>query len=51
MCGSAANVSTTNQSPQHRCAFQFHVAPADVGELTTRQCLAIFGSEGKMVTC
>ncbi len=41
----------TNQSAQRRRALQFHYAPGDAGTLTTQQRLAIFGSEGKNVTC
>lgn len=41
----------TNVTNQRRRALQFHYAPSDAGTLTTEQRLAIFGSEGKDVTC
>jgi len=40
-----------NNSPHRRRALQFHYAPADITKTATSERLAIFGSEGKNVTC
>lgn len=41
----------TNHSPNRRRAMQFHYAPADSRAVPTEQRLAVFGTEGKDVTC
>ena len=41
----------TNHSPTGRRAMQFHYAPADGRDITEGDRLAIFGTEGKDVTC
>ena len=41
----------TNRSAQRRRALQFHYAPADAVKVDTAQRLALFGPEGKDVTC
>ena len=38
-------------SPQRRRALQLHYIPASVGRITTEERMAVFGSEGKDVTC
>lgn len=35
----------------HRRALQFHYAPAGADRVSTEQRMAVFGSEGKSVTC
>jgi phytanoyl-CoA hydroxylase len=40
-----------NSSTQRRRAVQFHYAPADAVKTSTEERLAIFGEEGKDVTC
>jgi phytanoyl-CoA hydroxylase len=40
-----------SRSPQRRRALQFHYKPADAAQIGPEQRLAIFGSEGKDVTC
>lgn len=40
-----------NNSPQRRRALQFHYRPAGTPATTSEQRLAVFGSEGKDVTC
>ncbi len=40
-----------SRSPQRRRALQFHYKPANAGQITSEQRLAIFGSEGKDVHC
>ncbi|MCZ7645490.1 MAG: phytanoyl-CoA dioxygenase family protein [Planctomycetota bacterium] len=41
----------TNHSDQRRRALQFHYAPANVSKMKTEERLAIYGSEGKDVSC
>jgi len=41
----------TNHSPKGRRAMQFHYAPADGRAIATEDRMAIFGTEGKDVTC
>jgi len=41
----------TNHSPKRRRAVQFHYRPASAQKTTTEERLAVFGSEGKNVTC
>ncbi len=41
----------TNYSPHRRKALQFHYAGASCGKTSTAERLAVFGSEGKDVTC
>lgn len=41
----------TNRSDQRRWAVQFHYAPAGAVKWSSQQRMAIFGSEGKDVTC
>jgi len=41
----------TNFSPNRRRALQFHYAPQSATKTTTAERLAIFGSEGKNVSC
>lgn len=41
----------TNHSPKGRRAMQFHYAPADGRDIAEEDRLAIFGTEGKDVTC
>ncbi len=41
----------TNRSPKGRRAMQFHYAPADGRDIAEADRLAIFGTEGKDVTC
>lgn len=41
----------TNHSPNRRRAMQFHYAPADGKAVPTESRLAVFGTEGKDVTC
>ena len=41
----------TNSSPYRRRAVQFHYAPDSAQKTTTEERVAIFGSEGKNVTC
>jgi phytanoyl-CoA hydroxylase len=40
-----------NASPQRRRALQFVYVPASCGKISTPERLAVFGSEGKDVTC
>jgi phytanoyl-CoA hydroxylase len=40
-----------NDSPKRRRALQFVYVPADAGRITPAERLAVFGSEGKDVTC
>lgn len=40
-----------SRSPQRRRALQFHYKPAGATQIAAEQRLAIFGSEGKDVTC
>jgi phytanoyl-CoA hydroxylase len=40
-----------SRSPQRRRALQFHYKPASVEQIAPEQRLAVFGSEGKDVTC
>ena len=40
-----------NRSEKRRRALQFHYHPKGVGAITTEERLAVFGSEGKDVTC
>jgi phytanoyl-CoA hydroxylase len=40
-----------NASHERRRALQFVYVPASVGKISTPERLAIFGSEGKDVTC
>jgi phytanoyl-CoA hydroxylase len=40
-----------SRSPQRRRALQFHYKPAGAGQIAAEQRLAIFGSEGKDVSC
>jgi len=40
-----------SRSPQRRRALQFHYKPASATQIAAEQRLAIFGSEGKDVTC
>jgi phytanoyl-CoA hydroxylase len=40
-----------NTTPHRRRALQFHYFPARVKETTSQERLAVFGSEGKDVTC
>ena len=40
-----------NRSPHRRRAVQFHYKPASVDETSAEERLAVFGSEGKDVTC
>jgi len=40
-----------NFSPRRRRALQFHYAPAAAVKIATAERLAVFGSEGKNVTC
>ena len=40
-----------SRSPQRRRALQFHYKPASVAQIAAEQRLAIFGSEGKDVSC
>lgn len=40
-----------NSSPNRRRALQFHYAPAGITKTTQEQRMAVFGSEGKDVTC
>jgi phytanoyl-CoA hydroxylase len=40
-----------SRSPQRRRALQFHYKPAGVAQIAPEQRLAIFGSEGKDVSC
>lgn len=39
------------RSPRRRRALQFHYIPARTGRITEDQRMAVFGSEGKDVTC
>jgi len=41
----------TNNSPKRRRAVQFHYAPASLQKTAKEERLAIFGAEGKDVTC
>lgn len=41
----------TNHSPKRRRALQFHYAPASAQKSPPEERLAVFGSEGKNVTC
>ena len=41
----------TNTGAQRRRALQFHYAPAGATSVSTEQRMAVFGSEGKSVTC
>lgn len=41
----------TNSSPERRRAIQFHYYPADTPKVTEEERMAVFGSEGKGVTC
>ncbi|MDE0448321.1 MAG: phytanoyl-CoA dioxygenase family protein [Spirochaetaceae bacterium] len=41
----------TNTGSERRRALQFHYAPAGAGRISTEQRMAVFGSEGKSVTC
>ena len=40
-----------SRSPRRRRALQLHYKPADVGRISDDERLAVFGSEGKDVTC
>ena len=40
-----------NESPQRRRALQFVYVPKSVGKISTPERLAVFGSDGKDVTC
>ena len=40
-----------NTRGERRRALQFHYAPAGAVHITTEQRMAVFGSEGKSVTC
>jgi len=40
-----------SQSPRRRRALQYHYKPASVGRTSEEERLAVFGSEGKDVTC
>ena len=40
-----------SRSPQRRRALQFHYKPASAAQIAPEQRLAVFGSEGKDVTC
>jgi phytanoyl-CoA hydroxylase len=40
-----------SRSPQRRRALQFHYKPAGAAQIAPEQRLAVFGSEGKDVTC
>ena len=39
------------RSPKRRRALQLHYIPASVGRITTEERMAVFGSDGKDVTC
>ena len=41
----------TNTASERRRALQFHYAPADAARISTEQRMAVFGAEGKSVTC
>ena len=41
----------TNTGSERRRALQFHYAPAGAARISTKQRTAVFGSEGKSVTC
>ena len=41
----------TNRSPHRRRALQFHYRPAGAGAIRPEERMAVFGSEGKDVTC
>ncbi len=41
----------SNRSPRRRRALQFHYAPEGCSQVPTEERLAVFGSEGKDVTC
>jgi len=41
----------TNHSPNRRRALQFHYCPQSAGKTPPEERLAVFGSEGKNVTC
>ncbi|MHA1565833.1 MAG: phytanoyl-CoA dioxygenase family protein [Alphaproteobacteria bacterium] len=46
-----AHGTPTNETAQMRWAVQYHYVPADVRELADSDRLAVFGSEGKDVSC
>ena len=46
-----AHGTPSNETAQVRWAAQFHYVPANVGEIADSERLAVFGSEGKDVTC
>ncbi|MCY4484547.1 MAG: phytanoyl-CoA dioxygenase family protein [Spirochaetaceae bacterium] len=41
----------TNTGTEGRRALQFHYVPAGAVRISTEQRMAVFGSEGKSVTC
>ena len=41
----------TNTAPRRRRALQFHYAPAGAARISKEQRMAVFGAEGKSVTC
>lgn len=41
----------SNNSPKRRRALQFHYKPASAGVISREERMAVFGSEGKDVTC
>jgi phytanoyl-CoA hydroxylase len=41
----------TNRTNEHRWALQYHYAPVSAGTVEDEARLAVFGSEGKNVTC
>lgn len=43
--------SPVNQSTRRRRALQFHYKPASCEAITTQERMAVYGSEGKAVTC
>ena len=43
--------SPATLSPKRRRALQLHYTPASAGQITAEERLAVFGSEGKDVTC
>ncbi|MCA1597043.1 MAG: phytanoyl-CoA dioxygenase family protein, partial [Chloroflexi bacterium] len=49
--GLLAHGTPRNLTDQRRQALQFHYAPADRGEVSTADRMAVFGSEGRDVSC
>ena len=41
----------TNTASERRRALQFHYAPVGAVRISTEQRMAVFGAEGKSVTC